>query len=90
MDALGWFGVAAIALVGQWLNRSRSIPSEAVKAVLAMIGLAFYALGHGGPAAWVGEGLTQWLNPALLWALALPGAASLIGAVPGMATDSKP
>jgi hypothetical protein len=90
MDAIGWFGMAGIALVGQWFNRYQSVPGEAVKAALAVIGLAFYALGHGLPNAWWGEGLSEWLNPALLWALALPGAASMIGTAPGMKTDSQP
>jgi len=90
VDAIGWFGVAAIALVGQWLNRFKSIPSEAVKAGLAIVGLGFYALGHGLPASWWGDGLSVWLNPGLLWALALPGAASLIGTVPGMRSNSQP
>ena len=89
MDAIGWFGIAAIALVAQWLNRYKGIPSEAVKAALAVVGLTFYALGHGLPTAWHGVELSEWLNPALLWALALPGAASMIGTVPGMATNSK-
>lgn len=90
MDAIGWFGIAAIALVAQWLNRHKSIPNEAVKATLAGVGILFYAIGHGLPTAWHGEGLSAWLNPALLWALALPGAASMIGTVPGMATNSQP
>jgi len=89
MDALGWFGVAAIALVAQYFNRFKSLPSEAIKAGLAVVGLAFYALGHGFPDAWWGPGLSEWLDPALLWALALPGAASLIGTIPSMKTDSQ-
>jgi hypothetical protein len=88
MDALGWFGVAAIALVAQWFNRFKSIPTEAMKAALAVVGIAFYTLGHGGPVAWWGPGLSAWLDPALLWALALPGAASLIGTMPGMKSNS--
>ena len=88
MDAIGWFGIAGIALAAQWLNRYKSIPSEGVKAVLALVGLAFYALGHGLPLAWWGADLSAWLNPALLWALALPGAASMIGTVPGMKSNS--
>ena len=89
MDALGWFAMALTALVAQWFNRFKHVPAPTIKAGLAVVGLAFYALGHGLPAAWYGPELSQWLDPALLWAMAVPGMASLVGAIPGMETNSK-
>jgi len=89
MDALGWFAVAVVATAAQWLNSFKAVPAPLVKMTLAVVGLGFYALGHGLPAAWSGSLLTSWLDPALVWALALPGAASLVGLAPGMATNSK-
>lgn len=88
MNTLIIVGGFAVALAGQFLNRYKSIPSEVVKLSLAGVGMIFYGLGHGWPAGW-GEPFLSWLDLAWIWALALPGAASLIGIAPGMKTDSQ-
>lgn len=76
-----------VALAGQWFNRHPGIPAPAVKIGLAVVGFALYTVVEH-PAAWQGQPLMDWLDKAWLWALALPGAASLIGMAPGMATNS--
>lgn len=87
MQAQGWmmFAGLVVAAVAQWLNRYPNIPVPLVKIGLAVSGLALY-LPVEQP--WV-MGFNPWFEHAWVWALALPGAASLIGMAPGMATNSK-
>lgn len=75
-----------VAIFGQWLNTKPYIPSLVVKLALSIIGLAFY-LFVAVPAAWTGQAFLDWFDKAWLFALALPGAASLIGLAPGMKTN---
>lgn len=78
------------ALVGQWLNTHKSIPTETVKAILAVSGIPFYAWAVGLPPVWWGPGFDTWSIGAIVWMGAIPGFASLIGTTPGMRTDSRP
>jgi len=89
MEALMFFAALAVAGVGQWLNSRPNIPSLVVKACMAAIGPLLY-LAVSQPSALYGPAFIEWLDKAWVWALALPGMASLIGAVPGMATKSTP
>ena len=77
-----------VAAFGQWLNSLPHVDSRLVKFALAIAGLVLY-LPIEQPAAWYGPPLFAWLDTAWLWALALPGAASLIGLAPGMATNNQ-
>lgn len=88
MNVLITIGGLVVALVGQWLNRHESIPDAVVKLTLAGVGMVFYGLGHGWPAGF-GPPFLEWLDLAWVYALALPGAASLIGLAPGMQSNSK-
>lgn len=90
MDLIVMIAAGAVALVGQWLNSQRSIPAPAVKAALALAGIPFYCWSVGLPGAWYGPAFTVWSQGAVLWVLAIPGAASLFGLMPNMATDSRP
>lgn len=89
MDLFTLLAAAVIAMVGQYLNRHKSIPAAAVKAVLVLVGLPFYAWHDGLPPSWWGPSFASWSQMALLWCFAIPGMASLIGAIPGMETNSK-
>lgn len=88
MQAYIWIVGLLVAWLGQWLNSRPHVDSRLVKVALALVGLLAYLLVEV-PAAWHGEALFAWLDTAWIWALALPGAASLIGTVPGMATQDK-
>ena len=78
-----------LAGVGQWFNRHPQVPAQVVKLALVGVGLVAYAFGYGPPAAWHGAPLLAWLEPAGLWAFAVPGAASVFGTLPGMGTNSQ-
>lgn len=75
-----------VAIFGQWLNTKPYIPSPVIKLALAVVGLLFYLL-VAMPAAISGQAFLDWIDKAWLFALALPGLASLVGAVPGMKTN---
>lgn len=87
MQAYVAIGGIVVAIAAQWANRHPAVPASVVKLALSALGLALY-LVVDQPAAWSGQPLMEWLDAAWLWALALPGAASLIGAAPGMGTNS--
>lgn len=89
MEALMFFAALAIAGVGQWLNSKPNVPPLVVKAALAAVGPMLYLL-ISQPTALYGPAFIEWLDKAWLWALALPGLASLLGLAPGMATRSNP
>lgn len=89
MEALAAFAGIIGAAVAQWFNRYKSNNTALLKVALIFVGLACYALGNGLPEAWYGPKLLTWLQPAWLWAAAVPGIASLLGAVPTMQTNSK-
>ena len=88
MQAFTVVGGLVVAAIAQWFNRYPNVPAPIVKLGLAAVGLAMYAVVQQ-PAAWSGQPFLDWLDTAWLWALALPGAASLIGSAPGMGTNSK-
>lgn len=77
-----------VASLAQWLNTKPQVPSKFVKLSLVLVGIAFY-LPVAVPAAWWGPPMLEWLDKAWIWGLALPGAASLIGTVPGMKTNDR-
>jgi len=89
MEALAALAGLLGAGVAQWFNRYKANNTVLLKLALVLVGLACYALGNGLPEAWAGPKLLEWLQPAWLWAAAVPGIASLIGAAPGMQTNSK-
>lgn len=74
-----------VALAGQWLNAHPRVPSPAVKIALTACGLVLYLVIEQ-PHGWSGPPLLEWLDKAWLWALAVPGAASLIGTAPNLKT----
>lgn len=88
MNILVLAGAALVAFGAQWINRYPKIPAAAVKVGLALLALPVYGLASGWPHGWSGAPLTQWLDAGWLWVLALPGAASLFGALPNMGTNS--
>lgn len=88
MQALTMLAGLLVAALGQKLNANPRIPSMLVKLSLAAIGPIIYLIVEQ-PTALYGPGFLTWLDHAWIWALALPGAASLIGLAPGMATNSK-
>jgi hypothetical protein len=90
VDIIVLIAAGVVAWAGQFLNSHKSIPNAAVKAALALAGIPFYAWAVGLPPAWGGPAFVAWGQGAVLWVLAIPGAASLFGLAPGMATDSKP
>lgn len=88
MNAPGWMGFAGllVAVVGQWLNsRQPPLSPPVVKISLVVAGLALY-LPISQP--WT-VGFLPWFEEAWVWALAVPGMASLIALAPGMATATK-
>lgn len=85
MQALMFFAALAVAALGQWFNAKTTVPPLAVKGVLALVGPAVYLIVKV-PAAWTGPEFLAWFDEAWVWALALPGIASLIGVAPGMNT----
>jgi len=89
MEALAALAGIIGAGVVQWFNRYKANNTALLKVALIFVGLACYALGNGLPEAWAGPEFTEWLTPAWLWALSVPGAASLFGALPNMQTNSK-
>lgn len=86
-QAQGWmaFSGAVVAALGQWLNRRPDLPAVAIKLALTLAGLALY-LPIEQP--WK-VGFMPWFENAWVWGLAVPGAASLLATVPGMATNSQ-
>jgi len=87
MQALMMLAGLVLALVGQWLNTHPNIPTPLVKLTMVVAGMGLYAIADA-PDAPTRQALLSWLDSAWLWALALPGAASLIGLAPGMQTKS--
>ena len=87
MQALMMLAGLVVAMLGQWLNAHPDVPTPLVKLALAVAGMALYAIADA-PDAMTREAFLSWLDSAWLWALALPGAASLIGLAPGMQTKN--
>ena len=87
MQALSFLGALIVAGVGQKLNADPRVPTPLVKLAMALIGIGLY-LVKSQPAAWHGQAFLDWLDEAWLWAVAVPGLASLIGLAPGMATKT--
>lgn len=86
MQALIVVAALVVAAIGQKLNANPKIPSLVVKLALALVGPVLY-LVVSQPTALYGPAFLEWLDKAWIWSLALPGAASLIGLAPGMATS---
>lgn len=87
MENQAWVAFSGMiaAVVGQWLNRRPELPVPVVKIGLALVGLALY-LPIQQP--WT-VGFMPWFNEAWVFALAVPGAASLVGMLPGMGTNTQ-
>lgn len=85
MQAWMMFAGLIVAVIGQRLNRYKANNTELVKLGLVVSGLMLY-LPIEQP--WV-EGFLPWFENAWLWAVAVPGIASLVGMHPALKTDSK-
>lgn len=84
-----WMVIAAliVAAVGQYLNSKPAYPTNLVKLGMALMGPLLYLMVEQPTGPPGGPVFLEWLDKAWIWALALPGAASLIGGfTPGMAT----
>jgi hypothetical protein len=79
-----------LGAVGQGLNRKKSMPTEWVKVVMALAGLALALVAVGPPTSLWGDDFLEWFDHAWMFVLAVPGAASMLAIVPGMKTDSQP
>lgn len=76
-----------LAVVGQSLNSRPEIPSQIVKLAMAVAGMLLYLI-VATPTAATHEAFLAWMDQALLWAMAVPGFASMVGAIaPGMKTS---
>lgn len=85
----------AFAFLGQLAKRNPKVPNELAIAVMAAIGALFYAGNYGWPHAdaptfqsWFGA-IADWLESASIAIAAIPGAASMIGMIPGMQTQPR-
>lgn len=78
-----------VALAAQKFNSYKANNTTLIKVAMVVLGLVLALPVYGLPTAPWGEPLFAWLDKSYLWALALPGVASLIGTAPGMKTDSK-
>lgn len=83
-----WMAIAAliVAAVGQYLNSKPQYPAAVVKIGMALMGPILYLMVEQPTGPPGGVAFLEWLDKAWIWALALPGAASLIGIAPNMAT----
>ncbi len=83
-----WMMIAGliVAGVGQYLNSKPQYNSTLVKIGMALLGPLLYLMVEQPTGAPGGPAFMEWLDRAWVWALALPGLASLIGLAPGMAT----
>lgn len=85
MQAFTMIAGIIVAAVGQKLNSMPKVPTVFVKLALALLGPILY-LVLDSPDAFTRAAFLAWLDRSWVWALALPGLASLIGLTPGMAT----
>lgn len=74
-----------LAILGQKFKSNPKVSSDLVRVGLLVAGLALY-LVVDQPTG-MGQPFFDWLDKAYLWALALPGAASLIGMHPALKTN---
>lgn len=77
--------ILLVGYLGQWLKSFKNIPTPVAQGVLSAIAVALYAL-QTPPS----QPITAWLMSAVMWALAVLGAASAAAGL-GIApkTDSK-
>lgn len=85
MQAFVMIAGVLIALIGQKLKSNPRISSDLVRVGLLLAGLGLYLVvdqpkGFGQP-------FFDWLDKAYVWALALPGLASLMGMAPALKTN---
>lgn len=78
-----------VAMVGQWVKSMKNVDTRIPVAVMGALGLVFYGLKSGWPAAFEWDAIDSWLNTAWPWAFALPGLASTIGLHPSLKTDVR-
>lgn len=76
-----------VSVLGQHLKSMKNVDSRLVVLAMMLAGIGGYAVLHHPP---MDAAFWQWLDESKLYALALPGVASIAGAfIPGMQTDSK-
>ena len=78
-----------VALLGQYLKSLKNVPTWAPVAGMGLVGIAFYGLRSGWPAAPEWGAIENWLDSAWPWAVALPGMSSAIGLHPTLKTDVR-